>query len=144
MESGDAGAQNQYTQIYGPLGKGDNYTSPLLHTIKVTGLSPKTRYYYQCAPAARSRLHEYVFADCCGARTETLACAAVPVPYLPLQRCLPRAVRDKRGPPTSKRLLAAVTPPCADAGSATASHSPRPTTSRRCPPWAPTSASRSW
>jgi len=44
--------QNQYSQIYGPLGKGDNYTSPLLHTIKLTGLSPKTRYYYQCAPPA--------------------------------------------------------------------------------------------
>ena len=44
-----SGVQNQYTQIYGPLGKGDNYTSPLLHTILLTGLSPKTRYYYQCA-----------------------------------------------------------------------------------------------
>ena len=42
--------QNQYTQIYGPLATGNNYTSPLLHTIKLTGLMPKTKYYYQCAP----------------------------------------------------------------------------------------------
>ena len=48
-DSNPLAAQNQYSQIYGPLGKGDNYTSPLLHTIKLTGLSPKTRYYYQCA-----------------------------------------------------------------------------------------------
>jgi len=44
-----SGTQNQYSQIYGLPGDGNNYTSPLLHTIRLTGLSPKTRYYYQCA-----------------------------------------------------------------------------------------------
>ena len=41
--------QNQYVHYYGPMANGNNYTSPLLHTIKLTGLEPKTQYFYQCA-----------------------------------------------------------------------------------------------
>ena len=41
--------QNQYVQYYGPMGTGNNYTSPLLHTVKLTGLTPSTKYFYQCA-----------------------------------------------------------------------------------------------
>ena len=40
--------QNQYVQYYGPMGTGNNYTSPLLHTCRLTGLKPKTQYFYQC------------------------------------------------------------------------------------------------
>ncbi len=38
--------QNQYVQYYGPMGTGNNYTSPNLHSIKLTGLKPGTKYYY--------------------------------------------------------------------------------------------------
>lgn len=49
--------QNQYVQYYGPKANGNNYTSPLLHTIKLTGLKPKTEYFYQCAVSA-DHLHD--------------------------------------------------------------------------------------
>ena len=47
----NACAQNQYVQYYGPMATGNNYTSGLLHTIKLTGLTPNTQYYYQCVNA---------------------------------------------------------------------------------------------
>jgi phosphodiesterase/alkaline phosphatase D-like protein len=31
------------------MATGNNYTSPLLHTCKLTGLTPSTQYFYQCA-----------------------------------------------------------------------------------------------
>ena len=40
-------------QIYGPIDTGKNYTSPLLHTVLLTGLTPSTQYFYQCAPCAQ-------------------------------------------------------------------------------------------
>ncbi len=36
-------------QIYGPQGNGKNYTSGIIHHIKVTGLTPGKVYYYRCA-----------------------------------------------------------------------------------------------
>jgi len=45
--------QNQYVQYYGPMAQGNNYTSGLLHTIKLTGLKAGTQYYYQCVPLPR-------------------------------------------------------------------------------------------
>ena len=80
------GSQNQYSQIYGPLGKGDNYTSPLLHTIKLTGLSPKTRYYYQCALSVLLCLHPsaYLCRRVRCVRCESLASALTAVPCLTL------------------------------------------------------------
>ena len=38
--------QNQYVQYYGPMATGNNYTSPNLHSIKLTDLKPNTKYYY--------------------------------------------------------------------------------------------------
>ena len=148
---GGAGAQNQYTQIYGPLGKGDNYTSPLLHTIKLTGLSPKTKYYYQCAPGAplpclqpthvcgprlRGAAFGWLLLEALGiiCRAGNSADAAL----VPLKRHVTDEDRTMRSLPTGlngSQLDAA--------GSATASPSPRSTSSRPCPPWAPTSLSKS-
>ena len=52
------------------MGDGNNYTSPLLHTIKLTGLSPKTRYYYQYGPVPS--VH---------GRAPTVSCHAASQPY---------------------------------------------------------------
>jgi predicted phosphodiesterase len=46
QEAGDYPVTNQYVQYYGPMGTGNNYTSPNLHSIKLTGLKPGTKYYY--------------------------------------------------------------------------------------------------
>lgn len=37
----------QYVQIYGPIGAGANYTSPIIHHAKMTNLVPDTTYYYR-------------------------------------------------------------------------------------------------
>lgn len=39
--------EEQYTQTYGVPNAGNNYTSPIIHHIKVTGLTPGTKYYYK-------------------------------------------------------------------------------------------------
>ena len=76
--------QNQYVQYYGPMATGNNYTSGLLHTIKLTGLTPGTTYYYQCAPPA---LRTAARAACALPWLRPLSCRWNTPPNQPVLHC---------------------------------------------------------
>ncbi len=40
----------RFLQLYNTPGA-LNYTSPVIHTVKLTGLKPNTTYYYRCGDA---------------------------------------------------------------------------------------------